>query len=114
MYLIKNIVVNLLDLTNPKFSSLLRLFKIYLNREIDYFKILSKITIHSRNVIDIGARVGFFTYVLLKLNKNKNQEFHLFEPLPLNLIILNRFFIKCPQTFIHPYALSDKNEKNWN
>ena len=111
MYVIKNILVNSLDRINPRFSSNLRLIKIKSNSEFKSFELLSKIINNSSNVIDIGARVGFFTFAIQNILKNKKKNYHLFEPLPFNFSVLQKLFKEKPNTFIHPYGIADINGK---
>ena len=109
MYIIKNFLVNILDIFSPKISSNLRLIKIKKSGEYQSFLALSSVISNSKNIIDIGARVGFFTFVLKNILRNKKRDYHLFEPLPLNILILQKLYLNNSSTYIHPYAISDKN-----
>ena len=109
MFNIKNLLINLLDLTVPVFASRLRVYKNRLNKEYNCYEKLAEISINSKNIVDIGARVGFFTYILREIRKDTNTNYHLFEPLPLNIIILQKLFKRNNNIFIHPYAVGDRD-----
>ena len=109
MFNLKNFLINVLDIISPQLSSKLRVIKANLNGEIKSFLILKDLSRKSKNIIDIGARVGFFTFMFRSLNPRLNHNYHLFEPFPPNLLILYKLFFNDSNVFIHPYALSDKN-----
>ena len=87
MFILKNFLINVLDIISPQLSSKLRVIKANLNGEIKSFLILKDLSRKSKNIIDIGARVGFFTFMFRSLNPRLNHNYHLFEPFPPNLLI---------------------------
>lgn len=76
-------------------------------KEKDFFHFLSLLNDSKGDILDIGANIGIMTYHLSV--RFPSTKIHAFEPMPDNLVVLNRITEKyaLKNVEVHPYALGE-------
>lgn len=100
--------VNLVDAVTPKLALWIRYI---INYNTPYrHEILGIVSLLSpqSQLIDVGARVGFFSFTITRLRALKLSRITLIDPIPFNTRSLHRSF-HGSNAFIFPCLVSDEN-----